>query len=97
MNLYVVVVWVNDLKLVVNMLKNQLNMSQSRGFVIMAYTPSEVVLPRDENFVTTLFPPCDTLKRKGIFSKCHYDAQRMLKLAWADLSVVAKSAYQVKT
>jgi len=61
-----------------------------RSLVILHYSPSSVI-PNDREFMTIDFPRCGT--KKGSIG-CSYESNRLTKLVWGRLAMIAKIAYE---
>ncbi|KAL0107243.1 hypothetical protein PUN28_015647 [Cardiocondyla obscurior] len=64
--------------------------ANERSLVILHYTPSSVI-PNERQFMTIDFPRCGT-KKNSI--GCAYESNRLTKLVWSGLEMIAKIAFQ---
>ncbi|XP_070151049.1 uncharacterized protein [Polyergus mexicanus] len=99
MKLYVKVVWVGpNLRYLIKNLTREYtqfarNLSASvenRSLVILHYFPSTVI-PNEREFTTIDFPRCQATK--GSIG-CAYESNRLTKLVWDRLELIAKIAFQ---
>ncbi|KAF2904495.1 hypothetical protein ILUMI_01678, partial [Ignelater luminosus] len=93
LKLYVKVVWLGpNLKDVIDQLKeNYRRRNTDQKFVILSWTPNEVILREDE-FIFVNFKRCELMKPSP--EGCKYDLQRLVKFAWSKLETHAKIAYE---
>ncbi|XP_054006339.1 uncharacterized protein LOC128891132 [Hylaeus anthracinus] len=99
MKLYVKVAWVgphlknltDDLTTEYTQLANNSTaLTDNRSLVILHWTPSSVI-PNEEDFVMVDFPRCNA---RLIEAGCYYESNRLTKLVWSKLEVIADFAYE---
>ncbi|EZA52311.1 Insulin receptor [Ooceraea biroi] len=99
MKLYVKVAWVGpNLRYLSKYLtreymqlsRNSSTSIENRSLVILHYSPSSVI-PNEREFTTIDFPRCGT--KKGSIG-CTYESNRLTKLVWGRLAMIAKIAYE---
>lgn len=90
LKLYVKVAWVGPkLKnLSQSLMNHYVTTNSSRSLVIFHWMPSDLI-PNDRDFVSVAFPRC-----KYLDEQCKYDANKLVKLVWAELELIANVAYQ---
>ncbi|XP_011630756.1 uncharacterized LOC105422894 isoform X1 [Pogonomyrmex barbatus] len=96
LKLYVKVAWVGpNLRnltkyLTKEYMQNASTFTETRSLVILHYSPSSVI-SNEREFMTIDFPRCGT-KKKTI--GCAYESNRLTKLVWGRLEMIAKIAFQ---
>ncbi|XP_039299977.1 uncharacterized protein LOC111045716 isoform X1 [Nilaparvata lugens] len=55
-----------------------------RSFVFLHWTPSRLVVPEDDRYVSVAFPPCESLSSTAA-DGCKYDLNRLVKIIWSRL------------
>lgn len=94
LKLYMKVIWLGpNLKQVVTQLRNNYHARDtSHKFLILSWTPSEVILD-DDKFISVSFKRCELLNSSSSFG-CKYELSRLVKFAWSKLEKYAKVAYE---
>lgn len=90
LQLYVKVLWLGP-----NLQDVTRKMMQSKisNVVMLSWTPS--IITAAGSFVSVAFPPCEPGERLSV--GCHYQSQRLIKLASRALEYGAPSAYDVSS
>ncbi|XP_072759038.1 uncharacterized protein [Anoplolepis gracilipes] len=70
--------------------RNSSASTENRSLVILHYSPSSVI-PNEKEFTTIDFPRCGA--KKGSIG-CAYESNRLTKLVWDRLELIAKIAFQ---
>ncbi|XP_015109781.1 uncharacterized protein LOC107036360 [Diachasma alloeum] len=97
LKLYVKVIWVGpNLRNLTTSLTEEYKASnknpnnRKKSLVVLHWTPSEVI-PNERQFVAIEFPRCGS---KDLSVGCTYETNRLVKLAWSRLELIAKQAWQ---
>ncbi|XP_033208855.1 uncharacterized protein LOC117167784 isoform X3 [Belonocnema kinseyi] len=93
LKLYVKVAWVgpNLKNLTKQLTKSVENISNTsnKAIIILHWTPSKII-PNEREFVSIEFPRCGT---KSDNFGCEYESNKLIKLVWDHLEIIAKFAY----
>ncbi|XP_017773040.1 PREDICTED: uncharacterized protein LOC108560102 isoform X2 [Nicrophorus vespilloides] len=95
MNIYVKVLWLGDnlKKASDDLLEKYKTKNVPKSFMIMSYTPSEVIFnPGD--YVTVTMQRCE-FANETQYNSCFYEKRRSVKIAWKVIEKSAPNAYDI--